>query len=154
MTMLVLAVFLLAVYGLANAIAVLKIGCYIFGDPVDELVLKSGEKIRWTVRHATGLGFDTEDSCGRKNSVGMEQVKEIRRRRGLGRIPYIGDLFYCPACLSFWIGMAASVWFFSPASQVCHVPWKATLLDGLMASAASWLFHMAAMKLGQGVEDA
>lgn len=96
--MLTLLVFLLAVYGLANAL-LLKMGQWVLG---------------------------TEDG-----------------RRGPGRIPYVGDVFYCPPCASFWIGMACSVWIVSPAEQIVPVWWKAMLLDGLAASAASWVLHAA-----------
>lgn len=110
--MLTLAVFLLAVYGLANA-ATLKAGQWLFGVP--------------------------------------------KARRGLGRIPYAGDLFYCPPCMSFWIGAAFSAWLVSPSSALTGVWWKAAILDGLAASAASWLLHLAAetmaRRLGEGYGD-
>jgi uncharacterized protein YbdZ (MbtH family) len=103
-----LLVFVTAVYGLANAIAVLKFGRFLFGT--------------W------------------------------KERKGLGRIPYAGDLFYCPPCLAFWIGMAASKWFVSPAGAVVPAGWKAMIADGLVASAFAYLAHVWAEKTSSGLE--
>lgn len=152
--MLTLAVFLLSVYGLANAIAMLKIGCYFFGDPTDEIILENGTKIAWKTLADNGGGdhYKVSDFRGREWELKKSDVSRVLRRKGLGRIPYVGDLFYCPACLSFWIGMAASLWIVSPAAQVCPVWWKAMLLDGFMACAASWLFHAVSMRLTHGVD--
>jgi hypothetical protein len=152
--MLTLVIFLLAVYGLANAIAMLKIGVYFFGDPVDELVLSGGTRIAWRSLAETGSQIGIEDQNGRQVTFEKTDVKRILRRKFLGRIPYVGEMFYCPACLSFWIGMAASAWVISPAFQVCPVAWKAVLLDGLMACATSWLLHAAAVRMTRGAEDA
>lgn len=148
--MLTLIIFLLAVYGLANAIAMLKIGCYFFGDPTDEVVLKTGSKIPWKILSDKGNRLEVDG----KTELLKSDVRQVLRRKGLGRIPYVGEMFYCPACLSFWIGMTTSFWILSPAAQVVHVQWKAVLLDGFMACAASWLLHTIAMKLMHGVEDA
>lgn len=90
--------FILAVFGAANAIAVLKIG----------------EVIRGT-------------------------CKEPKR---LGRIPYFGKMFFCPACIGFWIALATSAWVFSPASLICAERWKSILVDGFLASGAIWLIHV------------
>jgi hypothetical protein len=152
--MLTLAVFLLAVYGLANAIAMLKIGVYFFGDPVDEVVLGTGAKISWKKLADKGEFYEVLDLRERKWELKKLEVDRVLARKGLGRIPYIGEMFYCPACLSFWIGMATSVWIVSPAVQVCQVWWKAMLLDGFMACAASWLLHVIAMRMTKGIEDA
>lgn len=151
---LALVVFLLAVYGLANALAVLKIGCWLFGDPRDEIELRNGQRIPWKSVADRVDKYQFEDLDGRTAFINKTEVARVRRRRGLGRIPYVGDLFYCPACLSFWIGMAASNWVLSPATLVCAAGWRTVLLDGLAASAASWLLHVAAMRLAHGVEDA
>jgi len=103
-----LLVFLLAVYGLANAVAVLKIGRYFLGT--------------------------------------------YKERRFLGRAPFLGDLLYCPPCLAFWIGVACSAWVLSPAGVYVDVRWKALVLDGLAASGAAYLLHLAAERLGHGLE--
>lgn len=118
-----LILFLFAVYGLSNAIAVLKIGQYIFG-----------------------LGHCTEKDC---KAPGHPREK----RKFLGRIPYLGDLFYCPPCLAFWIGMAFSLAVFSPASQFTNVQWKAVITDGLAASGMIWLLHAWAMRTIEGIAD-
>lgn len=151
--MLTLAIFLLAVYGLANAIAVLKIGVHLFGDPVDELILSDGAHMPWKRLVDHGQSFEVTRPNGHTDTLSKGIIQKVLRRKGLGRIPFIGDLFYCPACLSFWIGMATSRWVISPASQVCPVLWKAVLLDGLMACAASWLLHVVSMKMTQGVDN-
>lgn len=115
--------FLLSVYGLANAIAVLKIGQFFFGK-----------------------GFCHEKDC-------KEPRHPFDKRKFLGRIPYIGELFYCPPCLGFWIGMAFSLLVFSPASEFSPIPWKSTVTDGLAASGAIWLFHAWAMRTIEGIAE-
>jgi hypothetical protein len=106
-----LAIFLLAVYGLSNAIAVLKIGRYFLGE-----------------------GYCHEEGC-----PSPRHPKDLRK--GLGRIPYLGDLFYCPPCLAFWLGMGASHFMLSPAAAFVAVPWKGMVADGLAASAAAWIVY-------------
>lgn len=101
-------VFAFAVYGLANAVAVLKIGRMIFGT-----------------REA---------------------------RKFLGRIPYLGDLFYCPPCVGFWVGMAFSVCLMSAASPFTSVWWKAMLLDGFAASGLVYLAHVTAERLSHNLD--
>ncbi len=152
--MLTLTVFLLSVYGLANAIAMLKIGVYFFGDHIDQVVLKDGTKISWKkISRKTLDTLEVEDTSGSWRSIRKADVACVLAKKGLGRIPYVGEMFYCPACLSFWIGMAASKWIVSPTIQICGVTWKAVLLDGLMACAVSWLLHAVSMRLTSGVED-
>lgn len=151
--MLTLVVFLLAVYGLANAIATLKIGVYFFGDPENVLIFSDGRKYPWKKLVDKGDHYEVVFDNGVKNEIPKREGDRVLRRKGLGRIPYIGDLFYCPACLSFWIGMAASWWILSPAAQVCQRGWRTTVLDGLAACAASWLLHVFSMKMTAGVED-
>lgn len=102
-----LIVFVMAVYGLANAIAVLKFGRYF-------------------------LGTHSE-------------------RKGLGRIPYMGDLFYCPPCLAFWIGIGCSWVLFSPASAWVFVAWKAAIIDGLMVSGFAYVLHLSSERLGHNL---
>lgn len=119
-----LFIFLIAVHGLATALSVLKIGRYIFG-----------------------LGY-----CDKKDTECSEAKHPFEHRKFLGRIPKVGDLFYCTACLAFWIAMAASVLAFSPARAVCPIWWKAMVLDGLMACAVSWLLFLVARKLEQGLD--
>ena len=101
-----LALFILAIYGLANAIAVLKIGQAVFGTH--------------------------------------------KQRKFLGRIPFMGDLFYCPPCLAFWIGIAFSKWVFSPSKPFVDASWKSLVVDGLAASGVVWLIHLMASWLGRG----
>lgn len=103
--------FVLAVYGLANALAVLKIGQFLFG-----------------------VGYCDEDGC-------PETAHPKDKRRFLGRIPYLGDLFYCPPCLAFWIGMFASQVLLSPAAPFIAIWWKSMIVDGLVASAVAWLLY-------------
>ena len=90
--------FILAIFGAANAVAVLKIG----------------EVFRGT-------------------------CKEPKR---FGRIPYFGKMFFCPACLAFWMGLAMSAWVLSPGSLVCAERWQSILVDGFAGSGAVWLIHV------------
>lgn len=118
----VLFVFLGAIYGLANAIAVLKIGQLIFGF----------------------------SHCPDKDCTKVGHPKELRKF--LGRIPYLGDLFYCPPCLAFWFGMGISRLGISPSAFVTDVAWTATVVDGLLASGIIWLLHLIAERLGHGLD--
>jgi len=108
-----LAIFLLAVYGLANAVAVLKIGRYFIGTH--------------------------------------------KARKGLGRIPYFGDMLYCPPCQAFWYGMAFSKYALSPSREYVVAQgqplWTSVIMDGLAACAVAYLLHVLAERLGYGVPD-
>lgn len=118
-----LFIFLASVHGLATAIAVLKIGKYIFGE-----------------------GYcDVEEGC-------PSPRHPYEHRKFLGRIPKIGDLFYCTPCLAFWIGMMFSWKVLSPTSSVCSIWWQAMVLDGLMACAVSWVLFLVGKKLEQGLD--
>ncbi len=117
-----LFLFLMSVHALATAIAVLKIGRFIFG----------------------------KGHCDQKECLALGHPKE--HRRFLGRIPYVGDLFYCTPCLAFWIGMAASAYVVSPARRVCPFWWQAMIMDGLAACAVSWILFLVAARLAQGVD--
>jgi hypothetical protein len=122
--------FMLSVYGLSNAVAVLKIGQFFFGQ-------------------------------GHCEDVGCKSARHpYDKRKFLGRIPKLGDLFYCPPCLAFWIGMAFSAWVLSPAWLLMSalapdraVFWKAVVMDGLAASAVTWLLHALAMRLIDGLKN-
>lgn len=118
-----LVLFLLSVYGLSNAIAVLKIGQFIFGK-----------------------GHCSDTDCKAPN-----HPKD--KRRFLGRVPYFGDLFYCPPCLAFWIGIAFSILVFSPASEFTGISWKSAITDGLAASGMIWLLHAWAMRTIEGIPE-
>lgn len=109
--------FLMAVFGLSNAIAALKIGRWFFG-----------------------IGY-----CDKKDCKDPKHPKELRRF--LGRIPHVGDLFYCAACLSFWIGMACSKWIMSPSAPFCATWWGAMLVDGMAACGMSWMLYLLAERL-------
>lgn len=117
-----LAIFVLAVYGLANAVAVLKIGRYFFGQ-----------------------GY-----CKAIDCIHEKHPHELRR--GPGRIPYAGDVFYCPPCIAFWIGMAGSRWILSPAAGLVGAGWKSVLLDGLLASAVTYIAHVVMERVGKDLD--
>lgn len=119
----VLFIFLIAVYGFSNALAVLKIGQFIFG-----------------------LSHCPEKPCARPG-----HPKELRK--GLGRIPYLGELFYCPPCLAFWFGLAVSRLVVSPSGFVIENAWAAMGMDGLMASGVIWLLHLIAERLGHNLPN-
>jgi hypothetical protein len=115
-------IFFAAVYGLSNAIAVLKIGRYFIGQGM----------------------------CFEKDCTALDHP--LDKRRGLGVIPYLGDLLYCPPCLSFWIGIGVSLVLVSPASFVTLSRPGAVLLDGLSACAVSYVLHVVMERAGHGVE--
>jgi len=117
-----LVIFVLAVYGLANAVAVLKIGRYFFGK-----------------------GYCKAIDCPSSNHP-------VELRRGLGRIPYVGDVFYCPPCIAFWIGIAGSWWVLSPAAYLVGRSWKSVLLDGLLASAVAYIAHVVMERTGKDLD--
>lgn len=119
-----LIIFLAAIYGLANAIAVLKIGQFFIG----------------------------KSHCAEKGCTNPGHPLETRK--GIGRVPYLGDLFYCPPCLAFWFGMAMSRFVVSPAIAGGLVGpwWQAMAIDGLIASGMIFLMHLTAERLGHGVD--
>lgn len=121
---LVLVIFVLAIFGLATAIAVLKFGQLFFG-----------------------IGH-----CPKKDDECKEKGHPKELRRGLGRIPYIGDLFYCPPCLAFWFGLTISLGVVSPSRFVISTVWQAAIIDGLLASGAIWLLHLIAERLGHKLD--
>jgi len=88
--------------------------------------------------------------CRKKECAVLGHPHETRKF--LGRIPWLGDLFYCVPCLSFWIGMAASVWLFSPAALISLVWWKAMLVDGLAASGVTWIFLVWTERQADGLD--
>lgn len=119
--LLVFLLFILSVYGLANAFT-LKIGQFVFGT----------------------------SHCRKKDCAAPGHPKETRKF--LGRVPYLGDLFYCVPCLSFWIGIAASAWLLSPAAEICPVRWKAIVIDGLVATGVSWIFLVWTERQADGLD--
>lgn len=125
-----LIIFLLAIYGLASAITVLKFGRYFFG-----------------------VGYCGGSKCLDKKCSGEAiHIGSGIHRRFLGRLPFFGDIFYCPPCISFYLGMAASVFILSPSKDLVPVWWKAMLLDGLAAVAFSYLAHAVAERLTHGLD--
>lgn len=95
-------IFVFAVYGLSNAVAVLK-----FGMPI---------------------------------------------RKVCKPIPVIGLMICCPACIAFWFALGGSWWFISPATPFVDVWWKAMIVDGTAASGGVWLLHLAAERMGHGLD--
>lgn len=61
-------------------------------------------------------------------------------------------LFKCPPCLSFWIGMATSVWVLSITKGLVAEWWMAMVLDGFIVCGTSWLIHLAAERMGHGLD--
>jgi hypothetical protein len=61
-------------------------------------------------------------------------------------------LFKCPPCLSFWIGMATSVWVLSITKGMVAEWWMSMLLDGFIVCGTSWLIHLAAERMGHGLD--
>jgi hypothetical protein len=110
-----LVVVALAVYGAANAIAVLKAGY-----PIRTLF----ETLEIKAKNKAARGF-----------------------WGFWRI-----LFKCPPCLSFWIGMATSVWVISITRSLVAEWWMAMVLDGFIVCGTSWLIHLVAERLGHGLD--
>lgn len=103
--------FVLASYGLANAIAVLKLG-----QPLRSLARK------------------IPPSYVRIKKAKDGTQEEEPRSLWL-------DLVGCPPCIGFWIGLALSWYAFSPASVFVHRHLLASVVDGLVASAACYLLH-------------
>lgn len=60
----------------------------------------------------------------------------------LGWAPIVRDLIRCPACLSFWIGLAISLWVFSPSFPLVLERWKSALLDASAAMGTSLLLSI------------
>ncbi len=120
--MLTAILFFLSVYGLANAIAVLKVGRYFLGE-----------------------GYCYDPACTMLDHP-------LDKRRGPGTVPYLGDMLYCPPCLSFWIGVGFSLFIVSPAALVVYSRGAAALVDGLAACGMSYLIHVVMERTAQGVK--
>lgn len=62
-------------------------------------------------------------------------------------------LVHCPACTAFWIGLALSYLWCSPALSISGATdWHrhaAHAVDGLAACGFSWIVHVVLVKLGQ-----
>lgn len=110
-----LVVVALAVYGISNAIAVLKAG-YPLRKFLETMEIQAKNKI--------AKGFWA----------------------------FWRTLFKCPPCLSFWIGMAMSVWVISITKGMVAEWWMVMILDGFILCATSWLLHVAAERLGHGLD--
>ena len=50
----------------------------------------------------------------------------------------LGELFRCPMCMGFWVGMALSFWI-SPTGLI--------FLDGILGSSVSWLLYCVTWRL-------
>ena len=84
---------------------------------------------------------------GAANAIAVLKVGEVLRGtckvpRRLGAIPYLGKLFFCPACIGFWIAMAASAWVVSPTEAFLDQKWQSVMVDSFSASGAIWLIHV------------
>lgn len=101
-----MVMFFLAVYGLANAISILKVG----------------RPIRWLAERVPPWYLVEKDGV------------TVRRS-------FATDLMSCPPCVSFWIGLAASFFIWSPASLWAKMP-EAAFVDGLACTAITWILHV------------
>ncbi len=110
-----LVILSLAVYGAANAIAVLKVG-----QPLRKFL----------------------------------ETMELQSKGSVGKAfwGFWRTLFKCPPCLSFWIGMAASVWVFSITRSMVAEWWMGMILDGFILCATSWFLHLWAERTGHGLD--
>jgi hypothetical protein len=65
----------------------------------------------------------------------------------------LGILVHCPACTAFWVGLAISYLWCSPALEISRaMDWHrhaAHAIDGLAACGFSWIVHVILVKLGQ-----
>lgn len=73
-------------------------------------------------------------------------------RRFLRDVPVLGKMFQCPACLGFWIGMAASWSVFSPSLSCVSKEFPdprvaAMVADGLVCSGVNWILHVLCERL-------
>lgn len=83
---------------------------------------------------------------GVANAVVNLHIGEPIRNLASRLHPWLEKLLGCPACLAFWVGLAAS-FALSPASLV---GWKSpfsNVADGLAASASSWILHIATERI-------
>lgn len=122
-----LSIFLLSIYGFASAIATLGIG-----QPIRALAEKIGP--RWTKRWKNADGSTGE---------------------------YVTTFWYalvtCPACLSYWIGQAFSLWLFSPSISLIHhaqARYLAAEVDGFMACGVSFAIHYLSVESVHAIQDA
>ena len=52
--------------------------------------------------------------------------------------PKLGELFRCPMCMGFWVGLGLSFW---------KSPTDLMILDAILGSAAAWLIYCITWKL-------
>lgn len=67
----------------------------------------------------------------------------------------LSALVCCPACMAFWTGLALSAGEFSPMRGLLGERYPEALslgCDGFAALGSTWLLHVAAEKLGHGIE--
>ncbi len=84
---------------------------------------------------------------GAANAIAVLKVGEVVRGtckvpRRFGAIPYFGRMFFCAACIGFWIALAVSAWVISPTAEFLHPKWRSILVDAFSASGVIWLIHV------------
>jgi hypothetical protein len=88
---------------------------------------------------------------GLANAIGVLKVGHPIREF-LKNTPVLKDLFRCPACLGFWMGMAASWFLFSPSLSCFPKDFPdskvaAMVVDGLVCSGANWILYCVCTRL-------
>lgn len=66
----------------------------------------------------------------------------------------LGILVNCIACTSFWVAIALSIFWWSPAAAVSapqegYEVWLTHGVDGIMSCGVSWVAHVVLVKFGQ-----
>lgn len=65
----------------------------------------------------------------------------------------LGELFRCPMCMGFWVGLGLSFWIsptehlFLPKGESSFAIIRQLLLDGILGSSVSWLLYCVTWKL-------
>lgn len=56
----------------------------------------------------------------------------------------LGELFHCPMCMGFWVGLGLSFW---------KSPTEVIFLDAILGSAAAWIIYCITWKLALSDPD-
>lgn len=65
------------------------------------------------------------------------------------KLHFLSDLFNCPMCLGFWIGIGLSLLLYSPtAHYLSIIPIISAVADGFISSGTCWIIYCLLHKTG------
>ena len=76
---------------------------------------------------------------GISNIITISKIGERWRGYAGKAHPKLGELFHCPMCMGFWVGLVLGALWISPTNSI--------FLDGILGSTASWLIYCVTWQL-------